>query len=73
MDKFYTVPEVAELLKVSRSKMYRLVQRGVVPHIKIGRNVRIRESDLLLWIEENMVEATQLSFSKLYLSMTQPP
>ena len=51
MDKFYTVPEVAELLKISQSKMYRLVQRGSIPHVKIGRNVRISESDLKDWLQ----------------------
>jgi excisionase family DNA binding protein len=65
MDKFYTVPEVAELLKVSRSKMYRLVP--VIPHIKIGRNIRIREPDLLQWIEEQAVVPTQLTFSDIQI------
>ena len=63
MDKFYTVPEVADLLQLSKSKMYRIVQRGEIPHVKIGRNVRILETDLEEWIEVMRSEqSTQLIF-----------
>jgi len=52
MEKIYTVPEVADYLKLSKSKVYNLVQRGEIPSIKIGRNVRIRESDLDQWLDD---------------------
>jgi excisionase family DNA binding protein len=54
-DKIYTIPEVASYLKMSRSKVYSLVQTRKIPHIKINRNVRIRETDLKKWIEKNVV------------------
>ena len=54
-DKIYTIPEVASYLKMSRSKVYNLVQVRKIPHIKINRNVRIRETDLKKWIEKNVV------------------
>ena len=54
-DKIYTIPEVASYLKMSRSKVYCLVQTRKIPHIKINRNVRIRETDLKKWIEKNVV------------------
>ena len=47
-----TVPETAEYLKLSKSKVYNLVQRNQIPHLKIGKNVRIRRSDLLKWLEK---------------------
>lgn len=52
METIYTVPEVAKYLKICKSKMYLLVRRGEIPYIKIGKNVRIRESDLIEWIEQ---------------------
>ena len=52
METIYTVPEVAEYLKMSKSKVYYLIQRREIPHIKIGRNVRIRQEDLLKWLEK---------------------
>ena len=46
-DQILSIPEVAKLLKMSKAKVYILVQQKVIPHIKIGRNVRILESDLM--------------------------
>ena len=56
MDTILTVPEAAKHVKLSKSKVYWLVATGRIPHIKIGKNVRIREKDLEEWIEENLVE-----------------
>ena len=50
-DKVFTIPEVAAYLKISKSKIYYLVSRKEIPHLKLGRNVRIRESDLQKWLE----------------------
>ncbi len=54
-DKIFTIPEVAGYLKMSKSKVYTLVQTRKIPHIKIGRNVRVREGDLKKWIEKNVI------------------
>jgi excisionase family DNA binding protein len=62
MENIYTVPEVASYLKMSNSKVYYLVQRKEIPHLRIGRNIRIRENDLKEWLEEN-AEPKQLIFS----------
>lgn len=53
MEQIMTVPQVAEYLKISKSKIYYLVQRKEIPHVRIGRNVRIRESDLAKWMEKH--------------------
>ena len=52
LDPIYTVPEVAEYLKISESKIYYMVKREEIPHMRIGRNVRIRETDLKKWMEK---------------------
>ena len=36
-----SVPEVAELLGISRTLAYELVARGELPHIRLGRRVVI--------------------------------
>ena len=51
IDPIYTVPEVAAYLKISKAKLYDLIKRKEMPHIRMGRNVRIRESDLNRWLE----------------------
>ena len=56
METIYTIPQVAEYLQLSKSKVYYLVKRRSIPHIQLGRNVRIRESDLIHWINANCVD-----------------
>ena len=44
MDEIMTIPEVARYLKISKSKIYYMVQKKQIPHIRLGRNVRIKGS-----------------------------
>ena len=62
-DKVFTIPEVAEYLKISKSKIYYLVQRNEIPYVRISRNVRILESDLIAWLRmQRSKEPSQLVF-----------
>jgi excisionase family DNA binding protein len=54
-DTILTIPEVARYLKISKSKIYRLLSKKEIPHIKIGRNVRIRQADLQMWVEKQTI------------------
>lgn len=45
------VPEVAELLRVARSRAYELVADGEIPAVKIGRSVRVNRKELDRWLE----------------------
>ena len=62
LDRIYTVPEVADYLKLSKSKVYYMVQKGEILYIKIGRNVRIRESDLKQYIADNVGYRRDLAY-----------
>jgi excisionase family DNA binding protein len=55
-EMIYTIPEVAQYLKLSKSKVYHLVQTGQLPHIRIGKNVRVKESVLNKWIDQQAHE-----------------
>ena len=44
--------EVAELLNISRSMSYRLLQSGKIPVVRINRVVRDRPHDLILFIKQ---------------------
>ena len=61
-DPILTIPEVARYLKISKSKIYSLVSREEIPHLKIGRNVRILRKDLQAWMEK---QTSQLRFESL--------
>ncbi len=45
------VPEMAEFLRIGRSRAYELVGSGEIPSIKIGRSVRVNRGDLERWLE----------------------
>jgi excisionase family DNA binding protein len=51
----YTVPEVAELLGISRSTAYECVRRGEIPALTLGRRVVISRAtvDALLCAAPN--------------------
>lgn len=56
MEAIMTVPEVAQYLKLSKAKVYYLIQKKRIPHVRIGRNVRVRESDLVKWLSQQFVD-----------------
>lgn len=45
------VPEVAEELRIARSRAYELVGTGEIPAVKIGRSVRVSRKELDRWLE----------------------
>ena len=47
-----TVPEVAGQLRVSVPRAYQLVREGVVPAVRLGRQVRIDQEVLRAWIAQ---------------------
>ncbi len=57
-----TGTEVAQRLRISRAKVYMLIQRGEIPAVKMGRNVRVRQQD----IEEYIRRCIQNPFGKVH-------
>lgn len=52
MRKLLRVDQVAEVLNISQSMVYKLVENGSLPHLRIGRAIRVVEAELEAWIEE---------------------
>lgn len=51
-----TAAEVADELRVSTMTVYRLVRRGELPAVRVGRNYRIRRRDLTAYLEGQTVD-----------------
>lgn len=43
-DPFLTVAEVATMMRLSRTTVYRLVQNRKLPAVQFGRSIRVSES-----------------------------
>jgi len=50
-DRLLTVADVAEYLGLSVGTVYNKVSRGEIPHVKLGRAVRFRRSEIDRWID----------------------
>jgi excisionase family DNA binding protein len=53
--RLLTVAEVATVMRVSRMTVYRLIRRGQLKAIRVGRNYRVREDDLNEYLEAQAV------------------
>lgn len=53
MKALLTPREVAAHLKISLSLSYKLIADGVLPGIRFGRTVRVREEELILFVQQN--------------------
>lgn len=49
--RFFTVPEIADLLQMKRERVYEAVRLGLVPSVHIGRQIRIEEKAFLDWVQ----------------------
>lgn len=53
-DRLWTVAEVAGHMRVSNMTVYRLIKSGDLPAIRVGKNYRIRATDLLAYLEASV-------------------
>jgi len=56
-ERLLKASEVAKILNISRSLVYRLIHTGKIPSIRINQAVRIHHDDLNRFIEGNRTEA----------------
>ncbi|GEB33356.1 helix-turn-helix domain-containing protein [Brevibacillus parabrevis] len=56
-----TVDEARNILKVGRNVMYDLIKHHGVPHIKIGKQIRIPEDELIEWMKRLIMQQSLVS------------
>ena len=54
--RFLTVAEVADMMRVSRMTVYRLVHSGQLPAIRFGRSFRVPESAVTQALENRVAD-----------------
>jgi excisionase family DNA binding protein len=55
--RFLTVGEVATLLRVSSMTVYRLINAGELPAVRVGKSYRLREDDVDKYLADRYTEA----------------
>lgn len=50
-----TVSEVARMMRVSNMTVYRLIKSGELPALRVGKNYRIRNSDVDRYLDDQAV------------------
>jgi excisionase family DNA binding protein len=55
-DRLLTVAEVAATIRVSNMTVYRLIKNGDLPALRVGKNYRIRESDVDAFLSDRSVQ-----------------
>jgi excisionase family DNA binding protein len=50
-DRFLTVQEVAELMRVSTMTVYRLIKAGDLPAARVGRSYRLRAGEVDAYLD----------------------
>jgi len=55
-DRFLTVQEVADLMRVSTMTVYRLINAGELRAARVGRSYRLRALDVDAYLDRGPVE-----------------
>lgn len=58
-DRLLKVAEVGELLGYSRATIYRLVDVGELPVVRVGGTIRFRYRSMLQWMAEHETPVTR--------------
>jgi excisionase family DNA binding protein len=56
-----TVREVADVLRVSKMTVYRLIKTGELPAFRIGKNYRIRQPELEAFLAAGAINSDERS------------
>jgi len=54
---YLTVREVADTLRVSAMTVYRLINSGQLPAVRVGKSFRLREDDVNRYLDERYTRA----------------
>jgi excisionase family DNA binding protein len=49
--RLLTIDEVSGLLRVRRARAYQLLRSGLLPVVRIGRQIRVEEDALRDWVD----------------------
>ena len=64
MDELLTLEELAEYLKISKHTLYKMVEKGKLPALKIANQWRFKKLKIEKWLEEHENDYTRRKTKK---------
>ena len=64
-DNVLTIAELADYLKISKSSLYKLAQKGEVPGQKVGKHWRFRRDIIDQWLVDGQSTAKKIKDAEL--------
>ena len=52
MEELFTLGELAKYLKISKPTLYKMVEKGKIPALKIANQWRFKKDDINRWLEK---------------------
>ena len=59
--QFLTVAEVADVMRISKMTVYRLVHSGEMPAVRVGHSYRVPQDALEEYLSTSYIEADRLT------------
>jgi len=59
--RFLTVAEVADVMRISKMTVYRLVHSGEMPAVRVGHSYRVPQDALEQYLSTSHIEADRLT------------
>ena len=56
MEKLINVKELAEIMGLARSEVYRLARRGELPHIRAGKYIRFNPEEVVAALHQEAMQ-----------------
>lgn len=56
LPKLLTIDEVAEMFRVSKATVYRMIESRLIPFYKISRAIRFSEDDVVAYLESQRIK-----------------
>jgi excisionase family DNA binding protein len=64
-ERLLTAAEVADDLRVSTMTVYRLIRRGELRAVRVGRNYRVRVADLETYLSAQAVDPATMDLAEV--------
>lgn len=59
LPRLLRIKDVAQIMGIAPWRLYDLVRQGELPHIRIGKTIRISEAAIQGWIEKHETSTTK--------------